>query len=67
LTRHTSFVALFEPATVGCILVFGAYALVAAPNDLVSIAKCICIATGVAPFVAACFAVPVWLVLKVAG
>jgi hypothetical protein len=67
LSHQTSFTSIYEVSTVVCVLLFGGFAFATAPNDLVSIAKCIGIGTAVAPFAAACFSVPIWLVLKVAG
>ena len=49
-----------------CVSVFGVFALAAAPNDLLSIAKYIGLATAVAPFVATWLSLASWLVIQVA-
>lgn len=48
-------------------IVFGTIALAKAPNDLMSIATYVATASGVAAGLAAFFAVPMWIVIKVAG
>jgi hypothetical protein len=48
-------------------LVFGAFAVIKAPNDPQSIATYVATAGGVASVVAAFFTVPIWIVIQVAG
>lgn len=48
-------------------LVFGAIAIVLSPNDLWSIAQYVAAAAGFAAFVAAAFAVGVWIVVRIAA
>jgi hypothetical protein len=48
-------------------IVFGTVAFAKAPNDLLSIATYSAAASGAAAVMAAFFAVPMWIVVKVAG
>jgi hypothetical protein len=64
--HHVSFDALYGVLCVAFVLGFGVIALLTAPNDLASIVKHIGYATALAPFAAACFSVPIWIVIKVA-
>jgi hypothetical protein len=58
---------IFEALTAAFIVVLGIAALAAAPNDLASIVQWLGYSTAVASFLAACFAVVIWIVIKVAG
>jgi hypothetical protein len=62
-----SFGSLYEAWGVFWVLVLGGVGAIVSPNDFLSLGKYIGTGTAVAPFAAACFAVPMWAVIKLAS
>ncbi|HEV7772224.1 MAG TPA: hypothetical protein VGO48_02910 [Conexibacter sp.] len=62
-----SFFDLYAGWTLLFVMVFGMIGLLKAPNDLVSITKAIGVGTGAAPFAAAFFAPPMYLIIHLAS
>jgi hypothetical protein len=63
--EHLSLSDLYLGWTLLFTMVFGTVAFFKAPNDFASIAKYVGLATGMAVFVAAWFAVPMWAVIRI--